>query len=280
MNAEAGKVDELTSVLSAIVQSPQMTQLVIDQVQQIPQLPCNVRHIFGPGVYMREIAAGAGTVIIGRSHRIEHDCIVVRGALTFFNADGTHTPMKAEAEFRAPAGRLVARVDEDMVFVVVYKTTERDMEALEDRIFAEPAPAALEKLAPDGDYEAMLAELGSAAAATKAISECTADVCPFPDGVYKCKVGRSRIEGKGLIASADIEAGECIAVATWDGKRTPAARYTNHAKYPNAGFVYSPEGTALLVALHPIAGNRGGFDGEEITVDYRRTPRARWEQLS
>ena len=31
MNAEAGKVDELTSVLSAIVQSPQMTQLVIDQ---------------------------------------------------------------------------------------------------------------------------------------------------------------------------------------------------------------------------------------------------------
>jgi len=272
--------DELNAALSELVRSPLSTQLVIDKLQQVPQLPCNVRHIFGPGVYMREISAAAGTVIIGRSHRSAHNCIVARGALTFFNADGPRTPIKARCEFRASAGRLVAHVDEDLVFVITYETAERDMDALEEQLFADPAPAQLEMLAPDGDYEAMLAELGSAANATKAISERTDDVCPFPDGAYKCKVGRSRIDGKGLIATADIKTGDCIALATWEGKRTPAARYVNHAKQPNACFGYSDDGTALLFALRPIAGNRGGFDGEEITVDYRCTPRARCRQLA
>jgi hypothetical protein len=273
--------DELNAALTELVRSPEMTRIVIDRLQQVPQLPCNVRHIFGPWVYMREISAAAGAVIFGRSHRSAHNCIVARGALTFFNADGTLRQMKARCEFRASAGRLVAHVDEDMVFVITYETAERDMDALEEEIFAEPAPMQpLQMLAPDGDYEAMLAELGAAAAAMKAISERTDDLCVFPDGVYKCKVGRSRIEGKGLIATADIETGECIAVATWEGKRTPAARYSNHAKQPNACFGYSTNGTALLLALHPIAGNRGGLDGEEITVDYRCTLRDRREQLS
>jgi hypothetical protein len=254
----ASAADDL-SALEGLTRSPEMTQAFLQRVQRDPQLPCNVRHLFGPGLYMREIAAAAGTVLIGRRQRLEHHFIVVSGAVTFFGAEGSRMPVRAKREIRASAGRLVAHVEEDMILLAIYRTGERDMDALEQLIFSDPAPAPL-------------AELGPAVAEMIALSERTDDVCAFPDGVYKCKAGRSRIQGRGLIATANIEADESIAVATFEGKRTPAARYANHARNPNAAFVYGLDGSASLVALKAIAGNRGGLDGEEITVDYRRLP--------
>src|SRR5258708_24736216 len=41
----------------------------------------------------------------------------------------------------------------------------------------------------------------------------TVDQIAFPPGEYKCKVGRSGIQGKGLLACADIAPGEVIAPA-------------------------------------------------------------------
>lgn len=272
---------------SAISQSVrlQQTGALIEKLLELPQAPCNVRHIFGPGVYMRELCAPAGTLIVGRAHRHAHTCILAQGTLTFFNADGTQTQMsgtkEAPLEFQAEPGRKIAYVDEDFAFVNVFQTIERDVETIEADIFSDDPPADNRPMIePDGDFQAMLAEQGASEEAVRRASERTDDMTPLPYGVYKCKVGRSLIEGRGLIATADIEKHEYIAPGTWGTKRTPAGRYTNHAKTPNAGFIYGVDGVAWLVSLRAIAGARGGQDGEEITVDYRRTPRARWEQLT
>ena len=92
----------------------------------------------------------------------------------------------------------------------------------------------------------------------------------LPTGSWKVKTGSSVIEGKGLFATADIAAGELIAPARISGKRTIAGRYTNHAAAPNAEFQAAfPYGDINLVALRTIEGCRGGYDGEEITIDYR-----------
>jgi hypothetical protein len=271
----------LDSLIGQAVTSKVSTGVLIEKLLDFPQAPCNVRHIYGEHVYMRELTAAAGALIVGRRQRLEHDCILVRGALTFFNEDGTQTKMLAPLEVRSTPGRKIARVDEDMTFVNVYRTDLTDVEEIEAAIFEDPAPPDRRPmLEPDGDFEAMLAEQGASAEAVRRASVRTDDCCPFPSGAYKVKVGRSLIEGRGLIATADIPAQEFIAPGTWAGKRTPAGRYTNHAKSPNAGFIYGTDGIAWLVSLRDIAGSRGGFDGEEITVDYRRTPRARWEQLS
>jgi SET domain-containing protein len=73
-----------------------------------------------------------------------------------------------------------------------------------------------------------------------------------------------------LIATATIETGEVIMPARIDGKRTPAGRYTNHAKDPTAIMIERLNGNIDLVALRDIRGCSGGDDGEEITIDYRQ----------
>lgn len=254
---------------------------LIANLMSLPQPAANTRHIYGRGVYMREIEVGTGVLLVGRKHRTAHGCLLVRGSLRFFNADGTQTELHAPDEFEAGPGRKVALVTEAMIFVNTFATEETDVETLERELFAdEPLPDTRPMLEPDGDYEHVLEEQGASAAAVRRASEDPRDLCPFPYGAYKVKVGRSLIEGRGLIATAEIAQGEIIAPGTWGLCRTPAGRYTNHAREPNAAFHYDPKGVAWLTALRPIAGCRGGQDGEEITIDYRRSPRARWEALS
>jgi hypothetical protein len=254
---------------------------LIEKLLELPQPRVNVKHIYGHHVYMRELAVAAGILLVGRQHRTTHGCLLIRGRLAFFNEDGTRTELSAPLEFQAGPGRKVAEVLEDMTFVNTWATDETDVETLEREIFVDPAPQDTRPmLEPDGDFEAVLAAEGADCAAVRRASERADDQCPFPYGAYKVKVGRSLIEGRGLIATADIAQGEYIAPGTWGNKRTPAGRYTNHAKDPNAFFRYDAVGTAWLIAARAIAGSVGAQDGEEITIDYRHTPRSRWENLS
>ena len=52
------------------------------------------------------------------------------------------------------------------------------------------------------DFDNFLWETGLSAESVSKESENTVDQIPFPQGAYKCKVGTSQIEGKGLIATA------------------------------------------------------------------------------
>jgi hypothetical protein len=272
--------DLIEAVVADAVKSHDLAPL-IGKLLELPQPRNNVRHIFGNGVYMREIAVQAGILLIGRKHRGPHGCLLIKGRLQFFNEDGTRTEMVAPAEFEAGAGRKVATFLEDTIFVNTFATNETDVDTLEAMIFEDEAPAdPRPMLEPDGDFEAVLAAEGADPAAVRRASERTDDQCPFPYGAYKVKVGRSLIEGRGLIATADIAAGEYIAPGTWGNCRTPAGRYTNHAKDPNAYFQYDGAGTAWLIAKRAIAGSTGAWAGEEVTIDYRHTPRSRWENLS
>lgn len=254
---------------------------LIGKLLELPQPAVNVRHLFGHHTYMREISVPAGILIIGRSHRARHGCLLIKGALSFYNADGTRTELHAQQEFEGGPGRKVAQVLEDLVFVNSFVTDETDVETLEAQIFDDVLPPdSRPMLEPDGDFEQVLKENGATAEAVRKASEYAGDLGPFPYGAYKVKVGRSLIEGRGLIATAQIAKGETICPGTWGLKRTPAGRYTNHAKDSNAIFAYDAVGTAWLIARRDIHGCTGAVDGEEITIDYRHTPRSRWENLS
>lgn len=274
-------LDLIDAIVAQQVKTPQALDALIGKLLELPQPRVNVRHIFGHHVYMRELAVAAGILLVGRKHRDRHGCLLIRGRLAFYNADGTRTEAQAPLEFEAGPGRKVAQVLEDMTFVNVFSTDETDVETLEAQIFEDAAPPDTRPMRiPDGDFEAVLSMEGADAAAVRRTSERTDDQCPFPSGAYKVKVGRSLIEGRGLIATADIAANEYIAPGTWGTKRTPAGRYTNHAKDPNAYFAYDGAGVAWLIAKRAITGSVGAQDWEEITIDYRHTPRSRWENLS
>jgi hypothetical protein len=238
-----------------------------------PQAPCNVRHRFALGLYIREVTILADTYAIGHHQKREHMNVMLTGSVTIIREDGSHEYLVAPQSFVAPPGRKVGYIHEDMVWLNIYATEETDIDTLE-AMFLEKSPTYQAQDSPpllthDGDFEQMLCDLGVTAQQVREQSEETSDQIPFPNGDYKVKVGPSRIEGTGLLATSDIEAGEFICHARIYGKRTPAGRYINHSRTPNAEMM-DLAGDILVRALRDIPGSRGGQDGEEITVDYRQ----------
>lgn len=241
----------------------------------LPQIACDVMHAFSGGIYIRQVTLKAGTLVMGHRHKTTHCNIMLTGRMTMFGLNGKRDLLVAPVICTAEPGRKVAYIHEDVLWLNLFPTDETDVEKLES-LFLDKTEAWEEVQAglssgrdeDRADFDQFLWEFGLTADYVLAESEQLSDQIPFPPGAYKCKVGYSHIEGKGLVATSDIKAGEVIAPARIDGRRTPAGRFTNHAKNPNARMI-GKSGDIYLLALKPIGGALGGFDGEEITVDYR-----------
>ena len=244
---------------------------------QAPQVDCPVTHRFGPGVYIREVFMPKGAYIMGHRHTTPHINIMLTGVIGLLNDDGTETVLHAPQTFVAQPGRKVAYIYEDVVWQNVHATDETDVEKLE-AMFLDKSPAFLDHYATrpvnysddNEDFYAAIAEFGFDPLTVREISENEADQIPFPPGEYKVQVASSPIEGKGLFATGPFAVNELIVPARLDGYRTPAGRYTNHSKTPNAEMVMDEYGDVYLFATKPIDGCKGGGLGEEITVDYRQ----------
>ena len=245
------------------------------------QADCPVQHHFGPGVYIREVVLPTGAYVIGHRHKTPHVNIMLEGRLTLFNQDGSRTELTAPQTFVGGAGRKIAYIHETVRWQNVYATDETDVETLETQLLdkslsfeeAQKADALMltsDYAADHSDFADAIAEFGFDAATVAAVSENEDDQIPLPHGVYKMMVATSPIHGKGVFATADIAAHELIAPARLGKKRTPAGRFTNHSKTPNAEMVKAENGDIFLFAKQVISGSKGGNVGDEITVDYRQ----------
>lgn len=241
------------------------------------QVDCPVTHRFGPGIYIREVFMPKGAHIIGHRHTTPHVNVMLTGVIGLLNDDGTETILTAPQTFVAQPGRKIAYIYEDVVWQNIHATDETDVEKLED-MFLDKSPAFLDRYASRAvnysadteDFYAAIAEYGFDPLTVREISENEADQIPFPSGDYKVQVAPSAIEGKGLFATGSFAVNELIVPARLDGFRTPAGRYTNHSKTPNAEMVMDENGDIYLFSTRKIAGCKGGALGEEITIDYRQ----------
>lgn len=246
------------------------------------QAPCPVIHRFGPGLYIREVHIPAGTFAVGHRQKREHFNVMLSGRVSMVQPDGGLSVLSAPQAFVAPPGRKVGLVLEDMVWQNIYATDERDIAKLEEMFldksenWEQNANQQLiaQRLAHENDrldYQAMLGDVGVEHSTVVAQSEDESDQVPFPPENWRLMVAPSAIHGNGLFATYPIAAGEVIAPARIGDKRTPAGRFTNHAASPNARMQWGPDNSVVLVAIKPIRGCCGGGNGEEITVDYRKS---------
>lgn len=246
-----------------------------------PQVDCSVVHRFGPGIYIREVTIPADTFSIGHYHTETHLNIMLAGRVTMVNPDGSHTELVAPHTFVAGPGRKIGYIHETMVWQNVYATDETDVEKLEAMFLNKSATwqenhknqqllLNFNHSEDIADYYAAIEEYGFDHATVQAQTLNLDDQIDLPYGNYKMMVAPSKIEGKGVFATGNIEANEIIAPARVNGKRTPAGRYTNHAKNPNAVMVLLDNNDVNLVATRAITGCKGGDLGEEITIDYRQ----------
>jgi len=245
------------------------------------QVDCPVVHRFGPNIYIREVTIPAGTLSIGHYQKIEHLNIMLAGRVTIINEDGSKTEISAPQVFVSKPGRKIGYIHEKMIWQNVYATSETDVEKLESMFLeksmtwqenqkAQNLLLTLDHSSDLADYYLAIAEFGFDHETVRKQTENTEDQIPMPFGNYKMMVANSRIDGKGVFATGNIEEKEIIAPARINGKRTPVGRFTNHSKNPNAIMVLLDNNNIDLVAKKAIKGCQGGNLGEEITIDYRQ----------
>jgi len=261
-------------------------QSKIEQVEShlldLPQVECPVVHHFGPGIYIREVTLPAGTLAIGHAQRLEHLNIMLTGAVAMVGDDGQTKVLRAPMIFVGKPGRKLGYVLETCIWQNVYATEERDIDKLESMFLdksstwqahAEAAKQleSYHRREDREDFDLVVRLAGFTPDVVRAQSENLHDQIAMPEGFgTKLTIRSSAIEGLGVFLSSPAEADEVLAPARVLGRRTPAGRYTNHSKTPNAKFVKDEDGTIWLVSMRRIAGCAGGSQGEEVTVDYRQ----------
>jgi hypothetical protein len=257
--------------------------ITLDQLEarmlKMDQVSAPVIHRFGVGVYIREINLKAGSIAVGHIQKFNHNNVFLSGRVLMLTEDGIKD-MQAPMVYVGTPGRKVGYIVEDVVWQNIYATDETDIEKLESAFidksecFQQYEQNVFEK-AFDAhesdriDFRSLVSEYGYTLEQVRAQSENELDQVPMPEGSWGFKVGKSPIQGKGIIASNDFHDGDLIAPALINGLRTPVGRYCNHSKEPNARFIMSSVNNFDLIAVRDIQGNLAGCDGEEITVNYR-----------
>lgn len=246
------------------------------------QVPCPVEHIFGPGLYIRQVTLPAGAVAVGHMQRQEHLNVLLSGVVAMVEGDSVRV-VKAPLVYVGKPGRKIGYVIETAIWQNIYATDERDIETLEKMFLekSETSKAHAEisataehcaRQADREDFEKLIAAAGFSAELVRSQSENETDMIPMPsEFASRYTVRSSAIEGRGGFCSSPMQAGEVIAPARLAGMRTPAGRFTNHSAAPNADLVMVENGDVWLIARRDINGSVGGSSGEEITVNYRQS---------
>jgi len=270
-------MDSLDRTQSALAHAEQVTQ--IEKVMlTMEQAHCPVVHHFGPGVYIREVTIPTGVMAIGHYHKHPHMSIMLSGRLSIVNDDGSLTELVAPQTLHCAAGRKIAIIHETVIWQNVYATDETDVATLEQQLLEKNVnwtEHLLEKPKEDyaedqEDFLSAITEYGFDTEMVRLLSENKTDQIPMPKGSYKIVIAESDREGKGMFATGDFLPEEPIAPGRIAGMRTPAGRYTNHSKNPNARFVLLDNDDVVLIANRVISGCSGGENGEEITIEYRQ----------
>jgi len=110
----------------------QKVENLLDVSREMLQVKCEEKHHFGPNIYIKEVTMPAGSVIIGKSHKIEHVCNMMSGRMIVVQEDGSKVELVAPMTFIGKPGRKVAYIIETVVFQNIYSTNETNIEKLEN----------------------------------------------------------------------------------------------------------------------------------------------------
>jgi hypothetical protein len=115
--------------------------LTFQSLEGLTQVETPLKHLFEPGVYIREMRVPAGTLLTGREHLLGHRVELCHGSAILFAPDGKFrfdAPAHMESK---PGFHAVAYMLTDVVARTVHPNPEeaRDIEALESKWFGSGA---------------------------------------------------------------------------------------------------------------------------------------------
>ena len=107
-----------------------------------------VVHHFAPGVYMRQMDAAAGTLVVSKMHRTEHMNILLKGSLTVATEDGIQLITAPCVLKSMPGTKRIGYFHEDSSWITVHPTDEKDLKLIEQQV-----------IVPDEEIDQFLASL-------------------------------------------------------------------------------------------------------------------------
>lgn len=134
------------------IQNKAYISVVRDVQQQITDnaelIDVPVDHHFAPGVYMRQMNAKAGTLVVSKMHRTEHMNILLTGSLTVATEDGIEL-LKAPLVIKSmPGTKRIGYFHEDSSWITVHPTQTTDLDLIEQQV-----------IVPDDEIDQFLASL-------------------------------------------------------------------------------------------------------------------------
>lgn len=143
---------ELLAHILGDIQQRAYIDTVRDVQQQLSdspdQIDVPVQHHFAPGVYMRQMDAAAGTLVVSKMHRTEHMNILLKGSLTVATEDGIQL-MTAPCVLKSmPGTKRIGYFHEDSSWITIHPTSDTDLEKIEQQV-----------IVPDDQIDQFLASL-------------------------------------------------------------------------------------------------------------------------
>lgn len=101
---------------------------------EVPEGEAPITHHFAPKVYMRQMDAKAGTLVVSKMHRTEHLNILLRGSVTIVTENGLEF-LKAPLILKSSAGtKRIGYFNEDSSWITVHPTDLTCVDEIENEV--------------------------------------------------------------------------------------------------------------------------------------------------
>lgn len=123
--------------------------------EDYPQVDTPLTHRFTNGMYSREIFMPAGTLVVSRQHKTEHQYVVLTGkVMVNVPGEGVKILEAGHVGITKPGTRRALYIIEDCKWITFHPTKETDLEKLQDELtftpdvgYVENDPEALDMMA-------------------------------------------------------------------------------------------------------------------------------------
>ena len=103
--------------------------------EALVEVPQQLRHVFTPGLYARELSLPRGTIVVTKIHNTEHPFVVSKGVVrVFIEGVGWETITAPYLGVTKPLTRRVALIVEDCVWTTFHPTDKTTPEAVESDV--------------------------------------------------------------------------------------------------------------------------------------------------
>lgn len=131
---------ELLARILGDIQSKAYIDTVRDVQQKVgaaPQIDLPVFHHFAPNVYMRQMDAPAGALVVSEMHKTEHFLIFLKGRVSIITENGIELVIAPKIIKSMPGTKRIGYFHEDSSCITIHPTSSTNLDEIREQVIVE-----------------------------------------------------------------------------------------------------------------------------------------------